>query len=151
MMSLNMFKGEPLSIFPKLKCSPRRVVKLGVIDKKNIKKVFLNQDIYKIDTDLSKLRFKQANQRLIIFVLKGYSLFASIPVWDNLFNSIPKPGCVKCTLIKIQINKIAFNKYTCFGTQIFKDTPLSKYLGTWQLFISQMINVVYPSPYSLLT
>ncbi len=49
MMSLYMFKREPLSLFPNLKYSLRRVVKVGVIDKKNIKKVFLNQDIYKID------------------------------------------------------------------------------------------------------
>jgi hypothetical protein len=81
MMSLYMFKGEPISLFPNLKCSLRRVVKVGVIDKKNIKKVFFNQDIYKIYdygwknlmigknayfakvTDLSKLSFKQANQR----------------------------------------------------------------------------------------
>jgi hypothetical protein len=51
MMSLYMFKGEPLSIFPKLKCSPRRVVKVRVIDKKNIKRVFRNQNIYKIKLD----------------------------------------------------------------------------------------------------
>jgi hypothetical protein len=48
MVSLYMFKGEPLSIFPKLKCSPRRVVKVRVIDKIYIKRVFHNQNIYKI-------------------------------------------------------------------------------------------------------
>jgi hypothetical protein len=46
-----MFKGEPLSIFLKLKCSPKKVVKVRVIDKKNIKRVFHNQNIYNIKLD----------------------------------------------------------------------------------------------------